>query len=92
LSIQAASGVASRRAINSNHNSDYGFSNAPIWRRVATAPSVTTPRRSYQKYLGWYDGNPAHLEGDGAKLLELLSLFDTFSPMFEIVEPKQRRP
>jgi alkyl sulfatase BDS1-like metallo-beta-lactamase superfamily hydrolase len=32
------------------------------------------------------------IEGDGAKLFELLSLFDSFSPMFEIVEPKQARP
>ena len=31
------------------------------------------------------------IEGSGAKLLELLSLFDTFSPMFEIVEPKKPR-
>ena len=31
------------------------------------------------------------IEGNGAKLLELLSLFDTFSPMFEIVEPKKPR-
>jgi alkyl sulfatase BDS1-like metallo-beta-lactamase superfamily hydrolase len=29
------------------------------------------------------------IEGNGAKLLELLSLFDTFSPSFEIVEPKR---
>jgi alkyl sulfatase BDS1-like metallo-beta-lactamase superfamily hydrolase len=36
------------------------------------------------------DGKIA-IEGDGAKLRELLSLFDTFSPMFEIVEPKQLR-
>jgi alkyl sulfatase BDS1-like metallo-beta-lactamase superfamily hydrolase len=27
------------------------------------------------------------IEGNGAKLLELLSLFDTFVPSFEIVEP-----
>src|ERR1700712_1403600 len=31
------------------------------------------------------------IEGNGAKLLELLSLFDTFSPLFEIVEPKKPR-
>ncbi len=31
------------------------------------------------------------IEGNGAKLLELLSLFDTFTPMFEIVEPKKPR-
>jgi alkyl sulfatase BDS1-like metallo-beta-lactamase superfamily hydrolase len=31
------------------------------------------------------------IEGDGAKLLDVLSLCDTFSPMFEIVEPKQPR-
>jgi alkyl sulfatase BDS1-like metallo-beta-lactamase superfamily hydrolase len=37
------------------------------------------------------DGRIA-IQGDGAKLLELLSLFDAFSPMFEIVEPKAPRP
>jgi alkyl sulfatase BDS1-like metallo-beta-lactamase superfamily hydrolase len=31
------------------------------------------------------------IEGNGAKLHELLSLFDSFNPMFEIVEPKQPR-
>ena len=31
------------------------------------------------------------IEGNGAKLIELLGLFDTFSPMFEIVEPKKPR-
>jgi alkyl sulfatase BDS1-like metallo-beta-lactamase superfamily hydrolase len=31
------------------------------------------------------------IEGNGAKLLELLSLFDTFVPSFEIVEPKAAR-
>ena len=32
------------------------------------------------------------LAGDGAKLHELLSLLDTFNPMFEIVEPKRPLP
>jgi linear primary-alkylsulfatase len=36
------------------------------------------------------DGRIA-IEGEAAILRELLSLFDTFSPMFEIVEPKQPR-
>jgi alkyl sulfatase BDS1-like metallo-beta-lactamase superfamily hydrolase len=31
------------------------------------------------------------IEGNGAKLLELLGLFDTFVPSFEIVEPKPPR-
>jgi hypothetical protein len=32
------------------------------------------------------------IDGDGAKLLELRSRFDTLSPMFELVEPKQSCP
>jgi alkyl sulfatase BDS1-like metallo-beta-lactamase superfamily hydrolase len=36
------------------------------------------------------DGRIA-IEGEAAKLHELLSLFDTFGPIFEIVEQKQPR-
>jgi alkyl sulfatase BDS1-like metallo-beta-lactamase superfamily hydrolase len=37
------------------------------------------------------DGSIA-IEGDGTKLFELLSLFDSFNPMFEIIEPRRARP
>ena len=28
---------------------------------ATTARSTTTPKAVYQRYLGWFDGNPAHL-------------------------------